>query len=40
LERKAIHIVSAGEDEVGLVPGQAQAEVKSQEITAMPVLSK
>jgi predicted transposase YbfD/YdcC len=37
-ERKAIHIVSAWADEVGLVLGQVQTEEKSNEITAIPAL--
>jgi predicted transposase YbfD/YdcC len=37
-ERKAIHIVSARADGTGLVPGQAQAEGKPNEITAVPAL--
>jgi predicted transposase YbfD/YdcC len=37
-ERKAIPIVSAWADELGLVLGQAQTEEQSNEITAMPAL--
>ncbi|MDR2177143.1 MAG: ISAs1 family transposase, partial [Treponema sp.] len=37
-ERKAIHIVSAWADEMGLVLGQVQTEEKSNEITAIPAL--
>jgi hypothetical protein len=37
-QRKAIHIVSAWTDQTGLVLGQAQAEEKSKEITAIPDL--
>jgi predicted transposase YbfD/YdcC len=37
-ERKAIHIVSAWADEVGLVLGQVQTDEKSNEITAIPAL--
>jgi hypothetical protein len=37
-ERKAIHIVSAWADELGLVLGQIQTAEKSNEITAMPAL--
>ncbi|MDR2363248.1 MAG: ISAs1 family transposase, partial [Spirochaetaceae bacterium] len=37
-ERKAIHIVSAWADEVGLVLGQVQTAEKSNEITAIPAL--
>jgi hypothetical protein len=37
-ERKAIHIVSAWADELGLVLGQTQTEEKSNEITAIPAL--
>jgi predicted transposase YbfD/YdcC len=37
-ERKAIHIVSAWADELGLVLGQIQTAEKSNEITAIPAL--
>jgi predicted transposase YbfD/YdcC len=37
-ERKAIHIVSAWVDEVGLVLGQTQTREKSNEITVIPAL--
>jgi predicted transposase YbfD/YdcC len=37
-ERKAIHIVSAWADELGLALGQVQTEEKSNEITAIPAL--
>jgi hypothetical protein len=37
-ERKAIPIVSAWADQMGLALGQVQTEVKSNEITAIPVL--
>jgi predicted transposase YbfD/YdcC len=37
-ERKAIHIVSAWADEMGLVLGQVQTSEKSNEITAIPDL--
>jgi hypothetical protein len=37
-ERKAIHIVSAWADELGLVLGQVQTAEKSNEITAIPAL--
>jgi predicted transposase YbfD/YdcC len=37
-ERKAIHIVSAWADELGIVLGQVQTAEKSNEITAIPEL--
>jgi hypothetical protein len=37
-ERKAVHIVSAWADELGLALGQIQTEEKSNEITAIPAL--
>jgi predicted transposase YbfD/YdcC len=37
-ERKAVHVVSAWADQMGLVLGQVQTEEKSNEITAIPAL--